>query len=195
MFRFIKNLLQRAAQKAESEEEIADPELRAALEQFVAEVARNPNDAVAYARMGQWWHWKQQYARALELFNRSIELDANFAYARCARANLLATCPDSAYRNGLSAVADALEALDIARRKGQLNQDWQHRMYLRVLAAAYAETRDFAAALEAERQSMSFTITNFAAGIIMMHVEKYEAGEPIRADRGLIDHVPTADSS
>jgi tetratricopeptide (TPR) repeat protein len=194
MFRFLKNLLRRASEGAKSEEEVVDPKTQCALEQFVTDVARNPNDAVAYARMGQWWHWKRQYAKSLDLLDRSIRLDPNFAYARCARADLLASCPDAAYRDGASAVGDALEALDIARRKGQLSQDWRQRMYLRILAAAYAETGDFDAAIETERQSLGLAITNRAIGAIKAHLAKYESREAIRAEAGLITHGPGDDS-
>jgi tetratricopeptide (TPR) repeat protein len=164
------------------------------LEQFLADVARNPDDAVAYARMGQWWHWKRHYADALDLLNRSIRMDPDFAFARCARADLLSTCPDAAYRDGTSAVDDARTALNIARRKGELKKDWRHREYLRVLAAAYAETGDFAAAIETEHESLAFAITDRAACAIKAHLAKYEAREPIRKAGGLMRHGPGSDS-
>src|SRR4029077_15790965 len=47
-----------------------------------------------------WWHWSQLYAKASRRFDRAVELDPGFAYALCARASLLATCPDPAYRDG-----------------------------------------------------------------------------------------------
>jgi tetratricopeptide (TPR) repeat protein len=193
MFRFIKDLLHRAEAKADVQ--AIDSKTEWMLKDFVAAVARNPNDAVAYARMGQWWRWKQHYAEALELLNRSIRIDANFAYARCALADLRATCPDAAFRDGQAAVGNALEALSIARRKGRLIEDWQQRMYLRVLAAAYAETGNFDAAIETERQSLVFAITGQATATIQAHLAKYQAREPIREHRGLIDHGPGADSA
>lgn len=166
------------------------PKTLIVLEQFEADVARDPNDAHAYATMGNWWHYEEQYAKALDQLNMAIHLDPRFAYALCARADLQSTCPDPVYRNGDSAVKDATDALNIAHQDGQLKQDWQHRMYLRVLATAHAEAGNFDTAIEIQKEALAFTITKSATREIKAHLSKYELREPIRDKHGVIGHGP-----
>ena len=97
-----------------------DPKTRRVVERFEAQIARDPDDACAYATRGLWWHWNEEYARAQDHYDTAVRLDPVFAHARCARASLLATCPDARYRNGEVAVRDATVALDVARESGQL---------------------------------------------------------------------------
>ncbi|SFM85965.1 tetratricopeptide repeat protein [Nitrosomonas communis] len=103
---------------------------------FKAAIAIYPNDPYAYNYMGLCWHEHQRYSEALELYNKAIQLDPQFAHALCAQASLLATCPDAKYRDGALAVKDATTALRIAQERNQLQSDWKHRMYLQTLAAA-----------------------------------------------------------
>ncbi|QDT48177.1 hypothetical protein Pan258_22170 [Symmachiella dynata] len=171
-----------------------DPKTLIALEKFESDIARDPYDAYAYANMGCWWHWKQEYAKALDHLNTAIRLDGNFAYALCSRADLRATCPDAAYRDSEAAVDDATKAFNIARIEGRLNQDWQHRMFLRVLAAAHAEAGNYGAAIEIENEALRFTITKSATRKITTRLAKYESCEPIRDERGIIGHGPVRKS-
>jgi hypothetical protein len=96
-----------------------DPKTLRAIERFEAEIARDASDPFAYVNMGLGWHWTGHYARALE--------QLSLAYALCARASLLATCPDPTCRNGASALVDATAALNIAREKKELTTNWKRR--------------------------------------------------------------------
>ena len=60
---------------------------------------------------------------------------------------LLATCPDPAFRDGRTAVAEAMQACE--------RSEWKHTRSIDVLTAAYAETGDFAQALNYERQALA----------------------------------------
>ena len=108
--------------------------------------------------MGLWWHWSELYAKASRRFDRAVELDPGFAWALCARASLLATCPDSAYRDGEAAVRDAAAAIARARAAGELTTNWTHRVFRETLAAALAERGDFEAAAEVEREALRYCI-------------------------------------
>jgi len=156
------------------------------LEQFERDVARNPNDARAYATMGTNWHYRCEYAKALEYLDMAVRCDPCFAYALCARADLLSTCPDSVYRNAESAAKDAEQALKLAEQRGQLKQDWRHRNYLQVLAAAHAEAGNFNMAINIVNEALAFTITKAATRKLKSHLFQYESGQPIRDEHGVI---------
>lgn len=130
-----------------------------AVARLEAELVRDPGDSYAHLEIALLWHWDQEYARALDHNNSAIRLDPEFPYALCARASLLATCPDPRYRDGDLAVRDARAALDLAGRMRQITTNWRRRMYRQTLAAALAERGDFAEAILIEREAVTFGIT------------------------------------
>jgi tetratricopeptide (TPR) repeat protein len=167
-----------------------DPKTLMALEQFEADISRDPNDAFAYASMGHWWHCKSEYAKALEHYNTAIRLDPKFAYALCARADLQSTCPSQEFRNGQAAVTDAARATEIAQESGHLKRDWRHRMYLRVQAAAHAETGDYEAAIAIETGALEMAVTKSATRKITDNLATYRLQQPVRDPRGIIGYGP-----
>jgi len=62
------------------------------------------------------------------------------------RASLRATCPDPAFRDGKAAVAEAKRACDLVK--------WNYADYIDTLAAACAESGDFASAVRYEQQAI-----------------------------------------
>ena len=72
-----------------------DCKTRRAVEILEAQMARDPGDPDPHFRMGLWWHLVKEYRKAMDQYNIAIQLDPRFAYALCARASLLATCPDA----------------------------------------------------------------------------------------------------
>jgi hypothetical protein len=95
------------------------------------------------------------------------------------RASLLATCPDSRYRDGELAVRDATVALNLARERRQLTTNWKHRMYLETLAAALAERGDFDAAVRVEQEALNEETAN-------ARIAQFRAGMPLRVEEGLL---------
>lgn len=163
-----------------------DPKTLVMLERFEAATLKNPNDAQAYYSMGRWWHWKAEYAKALDHLNKAVQLDPTFSAALCARADLRATCPDPEYRDGAYAIDDATSALNLARAAGLLKNDWQHRMYLRIVAAAFAEAGDFAGALQVETELTNMAITKKTKLEGEQRMESYRVHKPIRLEKGLM---------
>ncbi len=81
-------------------------------------------------------HWQA----AVDGWNQLLRTNPKGVQALAGRAMLLAACPDSKIRNGRQALADATQA-------GELSQ-WQDFQAMDALAAAYAETGDFAKAVQ-----------------------------------------------
>jgi tetratricopeptide (TPR) repeat protein len=171
-----------------------DPKTAFAVERFKAELALDPNDPYAYDRMGLWWHWKRQYSEALALYNKAILLDPQLAHALCARASLLATCPDARYRDGPMAVVDATAALRIAKERNKLGSDWEHRMYLQTLAAAYAEAGDFQSAAATQREALPFSMTRRARSEVTARLAQYALKQPTREAAGLVHYGTSRES-
>src|SRR5262249_53537524 len=121
-------------------------------------------------------------------YNTAIRLDPFFAHALCARASLLATCPDPAYRDGASAVKDASAALDIAYKNGSrdLQNGWQRLMYLQTLAAAHTEHGDFERAGGFQHQALEHTVTMGAYREVIWRLKGFWSRQPVRERFGLV---------
>jgi tetratricopeptide (TPR) repeat protein len=92
------------------------------------------------------WKKKREFAKALADFDTAIRIQPAEMWAHRDRAWLLATCPESRYRDGPCAVESATRAC-------QLTQ-WKDASCLAVLAAAYAEMGDFDSAVEWQRKAI-----------------------------------------
>ena len=87
---------------------------------------------------------------------------------------LRATCPDPTYRDGAKAVADAKRACDLS--------GWKNAAFVDDLAAAYAESGDFAAAVRYQQQALQLAQSarpGLAAGM-SERLRLYQRGKPFR---------------
>jgi membrane associated rhomboid family serine protease len=83
---------------------------------------------------------------------------------------LLATCPDAAVRDGAKAVAFARRACD--------RDQWTHASVIDTLAAAYAESGDFASAEKWARKASENPGPD--AAVIQSHLDSFRVGKPWR---------------
>jgi tetratricopeptide (TPR) repeat protein len=154
--------------------------------QMTAQHVRKLEDSVEYLNRGIWHHRNGSFDKALTDFDTSILITPTIAYAFCARASLRATCPDEPFRDGQMALDDARTALKLTEHAGQFIGDWRHRLYLQVLAAAYAENNDFQEAIVVHTRALQLALTNRSQSEIYQRLEQYRLSIPISDEKGLI---------
>jgi tetratricopeptide (TPR) repeat protein len=158
----------------------AKSEFQKAYDQFNEVLRMNPNNALAYSNRGANWYDQQQYEKALADMNKAVELDPKFAGAYANRgtaldrtgdypraledydraiklaphewggyngwARVLSTSPHPQLRDGRKAREMATRACELSH--------WQEWKPMASLAAAYAESGDFANAVKWQEQAM-----------------------------------------
>lgn len=131
-----------------------------------AAVARGDADATSYEQLGTLALIEGEYRLALEHLERSLELDPGRSTARNNLTWLLATCPVAELRNPQAAVRHA-EALLAAGRPDADSLD--------TIAAAYAASGDFAAAVQ------------HASRALVLYESGYTPDQPLRSIRQRLD--------
>ncbi|MFC1883325.1 tetratricopeptide repeat protein [Thermodesulfobacteriota bacterium] len=112
---------------------------------FDKAIKMNINTAAAYCNRGFAYVQEGQYEMAMSDYNKAIELEPEHPESYNSMAWIFATCPDPKYRNSKKALEYALKSVSI--KKNFKNMD--------TLAAAYAETGDFAMAVKSEEEAIS----------------------------------------
>ncbi len=114
--------------------------------EFRTVLESQPADAEAHFQLGRCLVAMGNMREAIANFRTAVRLQPNNAKYLNQAATALATCPDPRLRNGADAVAMAKGAVNLTRG--------QDPGCLAALAAAYAETRQFAAAVQVTRQAI-----------------------------------------
>jgi len=124
-------------------------EYEQAIEDLNKAVELNPKHANTFHFRGNMWQRKEGYNRAVDDYTKAIELAPNNPQSYNSLAWLLATCPDSKYRDGYRAVELAEKAVNLSGPEDKL-------FYKDTLAAAYAEVGRFYEAIEAQEEATEF---------------------------------------
>jgi Flp pilus assembly protein TadD len=129
--------------------------------------ARN-NLGAALMQSGRVTEATDEYRKALKSQPENVDALNNLAWA-------LATCPQASLRNGTNAVALAQKAVQLSGGENPL--------MLRTLAAADAETGQYAAAMETARQALQLATrqkNDALAATLQKELELYLMDTPVR---------------
>lgn len=115
-----------------------------AIRDFTLTIEIFPEDYEALSNRGVAWFHLEIYDRAVEDATRALEVNPYYSVGANQLAWMLATCPDSRYRDGKKAVALAEK---VVGRFPEAN-------FLDTLAAAYAEAGNMEAAVQVQRSAV-----------------------------------------
>lgn len=125
---------------------------------------------------GHDWLSRRNYRRALDALAEEIRRFPGLWEAHYHRAWILATCPDPQIRDGGAAVQAATRACELTT--------WKRTEPLDSLAAAYAESGDFKAAIEWEGKALAQArISPVLRMRAQARLALYKAGKPYRDDK------------
>lgn len=135
----------------------------------------SPNFAAAMARRAEVWVACGNPGKAIADLSDAIAADDRYPIAYRLKAWLLATHPDDSVRNGKAALEAAKKAVELIKTP--------NGEYLEALAAALAETDDFAGAIEQQKKAIADSAYAKDKGAdIKLRLEMYEAKRPFRDD-------------
>jgi len=130
-------------------------------------------DAESHISFGSAFRRKGQFDQAIAHYEAALKISPQSTSALNNLAWLLATCPDALYRNGSRAV-------ELARKADSLSAETSP-VYLRTLAAAYAENSQFSeAAAIAQRalELVSKTGNTMLSAALTHELQLYQSGLP-----------------
>jgi tetratricopeptide (TPR) repeat protein len=120
-----------------------------AIVDFEKALESDPNYAAAHTSLGSAYHRKGLLKESIDHYQKSVALLPRAASAHNNLAWMLATCADPSLRNGPQALA-------LAQRANVLSNG-SNPMFLRALAAAYAENGQFPQAVEVAQRALQFS--------------------------------------
>ncbi len=147
--------------------------IRVALNDYEHAAELKPSSADALVNRGRARHQLGMWELAAEDFREAIERDVKSAPAYQAAAWLMATCPDSRYRNQKLGLHAAERAVELAAA------DAVTAKHLDTLAAALANAGQFEKARGRLKQAMKRATAEEAIEL-QQRLARYEAGEPYR---------------
>jgi tetratricopeptide (TPR) repeat protein len=134
-----------------------------------------PQFAQGHENLGYALYAQSKFPESLAQLRMALDEEPNRLFALKLAANLLATCPDSAVRNGV-------EALSLAEKANQLSGS-NNPGALDALSAAYAENGQFEKAIATEQQAVALAVRQEDATLesrLKTHMARYELKEPLR---------------
>src|SRR6266480_793875 len=150
-------------------------ELDGALAHFQKDLQVNPASAETHTDLGIAWSQQGRIDQAISEWQKTLELQPDNLNAYCNLVWVFATFPDDAIRSGAKAVALGEHAL-------QLSGEKDPRIY-RLLAAAYAENRQFDKAIETAQRGSELATKqgNYAAAnALESNIDLYRKSLPLR---------------
>jgi Tfp pilus assembly protein PilF len=131
----------------------------------------DPSMAAAWNNRGAALLKRSDWAEAAADLREAIRLDPKLPNSYKHLAWLQATCPESEYRDGKEAVANATQALELT--------DWKQPEWLEVLAAAHAEAGNFNEAVRWQQSCVDTSPAETKAEL-QARLAMYKDGQPFR---------------
>jgi tetratricopeptide (TPR) repeat protein len=153
-------------EKGEPDKAIAD---------FSRVIEIDPRNSAAYWARGYAHQRKGGYQSALADYEQCARFSPIESSAHSPRAHILATCPDEKLRDGKKAVALATNACELS---GYAKAD-----YVDTLAAAYAETGDFTAAVKWQTKAIELEADPKKKEEYRARLKLYQEKKPYREAR------------
>jgi tetratricopeptide (TPR) repeat protein len=138
-------------------------------------VRLEPRNAASFRTRGAVWSKKQEWAKALADLDEAIRLEPDNPEPYNDRAWLRATCADAKYRDGKQAVASATRACELT--------GWKELGVLDTLAAAYAESGDFDAAIRWQTKAIAMVRDGEDKSGFEARLKLYRSRKPYREDK------------
>lgn len=146
-----------------------------AIAQFKIVVQLQPGHTHARNSLATAFAAKQQWGEAIRCWRETLEIDPNNLAAKSGLAWTLATAPDPMLRNGAEALAISEQ---LSQTTGASNP-----MFLRVLAAAYAEAGRFPEAIETAERGIALATSQHRADIaafLQGDLKLLQSAQPLR---------------
>jgi len=166
-----------------------EPAIRDLTESIRLETTEPPSEdgqrhlATTYERRGMVYERLGQFRAAKSDYDEACQLDPTNLSALKALAWLLATCPDSALRDGQRAVADANRLCKLTKFRNAENLD--------TLAAAHAELGDFQKAVQYESGALRLAgDSSLPSQEFLQRLREFKAGKPHREARKPLKQAP-----
>jgi len=149
-----------------------------AISDFTKAIEINPKLAMAHYNRGfAYAQGKGQYDQAISDYNKALEIDPRYAGAYNNLSWLLATCPNSRYRDGVEAVSLAQKAVELNKKLKR------NSACMDTLAAAYAEAGNFEEAIKTQERAINLlknSVDTKELADKKEHLESYKAHKPWR---------------
>ena len=158
--------------------------LEKAIVDFDQAIVLDPQYAMSYTIRATTFIHRGEYQRAVADFGEAIRIDPNCMIAYRNRALLRAACPDANFRDGKQAIEDATRACELT--------EWKDHVTLDTLAAAFAESQNFDAAIRCETRAMELAPDAKRAAYVQRR-RSYFDGRPLRwapDDQSVSSSVP-----
>ena len=144
----------------------------AAATDYAEAIRCQPDYVGAHHNLGTVLSRLENYEAAKDQYHQAIRIDPNFSEAYNALAILMASCPLAKFR-------DAKMAVRLATRACELTQ-WKAPRILGTLAAAYAESGDFEAAVSWQKTAIELLTDDRQRADYHSRLTLYQAKQPFR---------------